>query len=293
MTRHALLSPLWLLLLLLASLAQAAESDRGLIWKVEGAAKPSYLLGSIHLAPPSLYALPKTVTEAFAAADALVVEVDLLSADAMKLGRLTAERGIYPAGQSLRQEIGDAEWAALERALRRYGYSPQFADRQRPWLVQMSLAAAAFMAEGYDQNAGLDLHFLPQAKAEGMPVRELETAESQLALLSGFPPALQRRMLAHTVRQLLEEEIEIGELAESWRRGDAAALGEVVMREFGGFPEVEAALVHERNAAMAARLRGWLKDGRSYFIVTGAAHMLGESGLAAALRRAGYKVNQL
>ena len=214
-------------------------------------------------------------------------------ADSVRLGRLSAERGIYPAGQSLRDELGPEQWSALVPVLERFGYPPELASRQRPWMLQMSLAGAAFLAHGYQQSAGIDLHFLELARRKQLPIRQLETADAQLDLLTGFPAAVQRQMLEHTVRQLSQEELVITDLATLWRQGDAAAIGEFAMQEFRQVPEAEAALIHERNAAMAKKLERWLAEDRSYFVVAGAAHMIGESGLVEALRQAGYKVEQL
>jgi uncharacterized protein len=52
-------------------------------------------------------------------------------------------------------------------------------------------------------------------------------------------------------------------------------------------------LLDDRNVTMAARLDEYLKGKEAAFVVVGAAHIIGEKGVARMLRDKGYKVEQV
>jgi uncharacterized protein YbaP (TraB family) len=83
------------------------------------------------------------------------------------------------------------------------------------------------------------------------------------------------------------------QLMEAWRRGDEAALEELVLRELNANPELAPfyeAVIFQRNERMAKSLALLLGSGRRLFAVVGAAHLTGEKGIPARLRALGFRV---
>lgn len=279
-------------LLWLTAAAQAAETDRGLIFRVDHDGRSSYLLGSIHLAPASLYPLPRRVMAAFAATDTLAVEADIGAVDNAELSRRVAAQGLYPPRESLRDHIDAASWARLTKVLEDYGIPLALAERQRPWLLSLTLTTVGLMSEGLQASRGIDQYFLEQARGQ-RPILELESAQAQLDLMAGMEPGLQRELLMATVEQLEGDALPVERMIDSWRHGDGEAIAALVGEDFGRFRAAEEALLDRRNTAMVGKIEGWLADGRRHFVVVGAAHLVGEASLVALLREAGYKVTQL
>jgi uncharacterized protein YbaP (TraB family) len=51
-------------------------------------------------------------------------------------------------------------------------------------------------------------------------------------------------------------------------------------------------LVYERNINMAEKIEGYLRTKGNYFVIIGAAHLVGEKGIIEILRGKGYRVVQ-
>ena len=52
-------------------------------------------------------------------------------------------------------------------------------------------------------------------------------------------------------------------------------------------------MVEARNRNWIPKIEGYLRSGQTYFVVVGAAHMGGPSGVLALLRERGFKIEQL
>jgi uncharacterized protein YbaP (TraB family) len=60
-------------------------------------------------------------------------------------------------------------------------------------------------------------------------------------------------------------------------------------------PEYYQAILKDRNVAMLEKIEGYLEDKskETYFVVVGAAHMVGEDGIVTRLKEKGYTVTRL
>lgn len=52
-------------------------------------------------------------------------------------------------------------------------------------------------------------------------------------------------------------------------------------------------LIVDRNARMAGKIADLLRQGGAYFVVVGAAHLVGEESIVNLLRREGYRLEKL
>lgn len=84
-----------------------------------------------------------------------------------------------------------------------------------------------------------------------------------------------------------------GSLIRAWRHGDAEAVHGMLRDEFRDFPSLGRRLIDVRNRNWIPRIEGYLRSGKTYFVVVGAGHMGGPNGLLAMLRARGYKIEQL
>ena len=279
-------------MLLLASLQATAAT--GLAWRVDTGGKPSYLVGSIHVGIPAMYPLPSTLKSAFAAADVLVVEADIIHADYDALAKQTYKLGLYHDGSNLRQHLTRAQWQALAAALQQVQIPHAVVLPQKPWLAYTTLVGAAFAAQGYSDQLGVDRHFMEQAQSRGKPIVELEGLQWQLKLLAGLDDSAQIDMLMDSVNHMERDRRALKATVDAWSRGDAEALRRLFDEGFSETPtRLRDALIGKRNATMAKSIRRMTKDGRSYFVVVGAGHFVGPDGIVARLRHSGFTVERL
>ncbi len=254
-----------------------------------------YLLGSIHFGRPEMYPLPAVIRDAFARSDALVVELDALNMNPMVMAQSFAAKGMYLDGGSLKGDVDNATWGRLTRVAADIGLAPEMLAMQRPWMAAMTLGAMSVKRAGFSEGLGIDMHFLKQARGK-LQVIELESMAMQAQLLSSLPLDSQLAMLADTLRILEEGPAYYQRMVDAWQHGEVAALEGLVAESLSGdsaAAHLHKVMLDERNAGMVAKLTALSSRGQSHFVVVGAAHLIGSSGLVEMLRRQGYLVEQL
>lgn len=285
------------IIVILLAWAATAETQDNLhpLWKVSSEAGSGYLLGSIHFGDESLYPLDPVITKAYQEADTLVVEANLLDADADTLSTLFS-KGIYPANDSLKAHVKPTTWQALQTAAQRYGAPITLLQQQKPWLAALTLSTLKLQRAGYSEKWGIDLHFLQQAAEEEKAIVELESLAWQLDLFEQFSVEEQEGFLAMTLQDLEKETDSLQALINAWKRGDAATIDRLMNASFTADPtlkRVQKALLTDRNIAMTAKIKALIQRGKTPFVVVGAGHMVGDQGIVQLLQNSGYEVEQL
>ncbi|MEP5765325.1 MAG: TraB/GumN family protein [Halieaceae bacterium] len=280
--------------LLAISLQSQAAGERLLIWETSTAGSQVYLLGSMHLARADIYPLRREIMQAFEGADKLVVELDISGAGQLAIQQRMLERGAYPAGRSIRDDLSPATWQALSQQLQASGLPPFLMESMKPGLVITTLSTFEMMKLGLDPEQGIDRYFLRLARGQ-KPILELETVDEQLNVLLDFPqPDL---LVRQTLGQLDQLESIMAQLLDSWKRGDAAALNKLVIEdelaEHPEYRELQRRMFDDRNRAMTDKILALQQAGGRYFVVVGAGHLVGNRGIIALLQQQGQRPRQL
>ena len=259
------------------------------VMRFEGERASVVLLGSVHMAYPTLYPLREAIEQAFAVADTVVVEIDIRDANAQRIQQLFLEAGTLPPGQRLQDQLSHDTLSALDDYLTARGLPMAAFERLQPGLVVVTLSTLRLVELGLDPGLGVEQHFLGRLKP-GQTVLELESAEQQVALLLDFPDA--DRLLAQSLLQLEQAESLLDPLYRAWLAGDLDELDRLLLREErAANPEFEAVyekLYDQRNIAMANRLLAMLRGQGSYFVIVGAGHLVGDKGIIRLLANAGF-----
>ena len=166
-------------------------------------------------------------------------------------------------------------------------------DQFRPWMLALTLQLLYFQKEGYSPEYGIEEHFLREGKGR-KPVAELESADFQMKLLSGFSGKDEELFLLDTLHSLSDRSM-LDAMVRAWREGDAKALETVLMQQLREHPEtlpVYEKLFFSRNRTMVARIEQLMKENKRLFVVIGAGHLVGKEGVVELLRRKGYRVEQ-
>ena len=115
------------------------------MWRVEGPKGSAILFGSFHLLPPGVQWRTPALERAVADADELWFEIPLGAEANAKAGEALRRAGRLPPGQSLAGQLTPAEAERLSRAAQAVGLDPAQLARQRPWMADLLLSAAAAM----------------------------------------------------------------------------------------------------------------------------------------------------
>ena len=279
-----------------ASLAPLSHAQ-GLWWRLGQEEEKAFLGGSVHVGTTSMYPLPDAVMEAFARADVLVVEIDILDTSIFSVLGLLFREGIYRDGTTLESHVDPRTWALLQQTLTRFELPELMFRWQKPWFAALNLSMLAFQKAGYREELGVDHHFLQAAAASGKPVVELETVEQQLQLFSRLSAADQEMFLHQTLLELDQGARYLDEIIGAWIASDAEALRQLILQQFEeDSPEsrrLHQLFIVERNHAMSRAIQALIGDGLTPFVVVGAGHLVGAQGLVDLLRDAGYRVRPL
>jgi uncharacterized protein len=300
MFRRFRISAVWILLLAFVGAAQAQvatqpqpKPHRFLMWKAVSPTTTLYLVGSIHVGDKGMYPLPQEVESAFAATKVLVVEVNIKKVDSMQMIGLVQKDGMYAGEDSLSRHIPKETSAALDDFCSRHNLPRAAVEQLKPWVVAVTIAALMWKEAGEDPNLGIDMHFLDESKPP-QRIDELESAESQLSLFVHATEAEQQALLATTLKEAGKMKEMIQQLQAAYLSGDPAALAKIMEEESDtGSKSLTQKLLYDRNVTMAAKLDEYLKSKEQAFVVVGAAHLVGDKGVARLLRDKGYKVEQV
>jgi uncharacterized protein YbaP (TraB family) len=280
-----------------AQAQQAAPAQpkprRFLMWKATSPTTTVYLVGSIHMSDSSMYPLPKEVESAFAAAKVLAVEINVKNTDQAKTIELVQKYGLYTGDDSLTKHLSKETLAALDDYCTRHNVPRTGMEQLKPWVVAITIAAMAWQQAGEEPSLGIDMHFLNEVKPP-QRIDELESTESQFLIFAETSEEEQQEMLASILKKGDKIKDMIARIRAAYVAGDPDALQKVLDEEDDvGSKSLEKKLLDDRNVTMTVKIDEYLKGKDPIFVVVGAAHIIGDKGIAKQLRDKGYKVDQV
>ncbi|HYY14776.1 MAG TPA: TraB/GumN family protein [Chthoniobacterales bacterium] len=245
-----------------------------------------FLAGSLHVLRPTDYPLPSAYNRAFDASARLVFEDDPKSAS--REFRSLLKAGVYRGRDSLKNHVDPRTYEYLRRffALRNVAET-EFA-RLRPWLIDILITSPP--PEYY--GLGVEGFLLRRALANSKPVSGLESAKDHNQVLVGLSDRESEALLLITFINAGQKSSGAS-MVDLWRQGDADTIARLMHEAYRDLPDFGERLLDARNRNWLPKLEKYLRSGQTYFVVVGAAHMGGPSGLLSLLRTRGYKVEQL
>ncbi len=266
-----------------------ACEGKTMLWQVSGPGGQSgWIYGTVHALPEGSSWMDNRISSALAKADMLVMEIAdpaNRSASQRAFAALSTNEGLPPLAQRLPASIA----ARLPELIDQLDLDSAQLDNLESWAAAMTIASAASAAKGRSRSEGVETTL-----SETMPklaISGLETADSQLSLFDRLSETDQRYLLALTINDALKpEDASAPDPVAGWCAGDAAAIAQAGDSSFLASPVLRQTLLIERNQAWVVKVAGLMRSGRQPFIAVGAAHVVGDDGLPAALTRNGYRV---
>ena len=272
------------------------KEGKDFLWKVASDKGQAYILGTLHMVPKNFPPIPAEIEQAFQSSNYLVVELDDSKADPYQMQQVTKQKGMYPPEDGLSKHISSLTKEVLDSYLSKAGITTSVFDVFKPWLAGLTISVAELQRQGFDTQAGLDKHFIREAKASNKEVLELESIDFQINLLSGFSDDLQDKLLLQSLLEIKDAKTEAQKMIDAWCNGNSEKMLEVVTKDLAEHPELKPVLeklVDERNISMEKKIEEYLARGGTYFVAVGAGHLVGEKGIIHLLQDKGYKVEQV
>ncbi|MDQ0351465.1 uncharacterized protein YbaP (TraB family) [Alkalibacillus filiformis] len=273
------------------------DGPGGFLWQVESEDTTVYLLGTIHAGTRDFYPLHESIETAYDEADVVVPEIDLNDLNMYDMQQTQQELGMYEEGTTIEDYVTDEVYEQLDEVISDLGMDLEMVNRYKPWLLSSLVQSLRLQQLGYLH--GVDEYFLNQAAIDGKEVEALETFESQLEVLASPSEEYQMAMLEDSLVSLEQFDQEMSEMFELYKAGDPEDLVDYLFDEDATVSDDEEAFMEElndnRNYNMAEQIDEFLQsnDGRTYFVIVGAAHLIIEPHIVSILEEEGYTVDHI
>ena len=290
------------LVLALTSMTASAQPS----YKISGNGleKPSYIIGTHHLANVGFVNQINGVTEALTETDQVYGELvwdTMTNIDSLKA---VQNAMTLPAGKTIKDYLTPDEYKRLDAfmvAKMGTGLSNPMVASKMGNLTPMALVTQfqllLFMTKHmgeFDPSSTFDQYFQAQAKKNGLPCGGLETLQKQINVLyTGKPMSRQVEELMCFIDNENFNSQMMEDLTSAFYAQNLETLKQVMDRKLGGkcdsTPEEEDMLINNRNADWVAKMPGIMTSKPTFFAV-GAAHLPGDKGVLQLLRNAGYTI---
>jgi uncharacterized protein len=253
----------------------------GIFWEVKSKNNNKatvYLLGSIHMATDELYPMPKEIDAAFSNSDYLVLELDISKINPIEMQK----KMMLEDGKTIDNLLSESLIDKLETEFSNVGMKKSEWMRFRPWSAILILTQKILIRDGLSPDLGIDFHYLMETIKDGQEVLELESFELQMetfARLDSFPDSY----IDYSLESLHEGKKMVDQMIKAWKIGDTLSISKILWDEesqkIEGYDELLKIMLDERNVGMTNKIEEYLNTNKTYFVIVGAGHLLGEKGI--------------
>ena len=292
------------------TVTEQSEKVTPLMYEItkEGSENKIYLFGSIHVGRISKLEFPDYVKNAYDNSSYLAFEYDISASQSNPDSQeKTLAAMQYSDGTTIKDHIDEEFYNQLVDFFeeKKLGNISQYEGFNLFGLSQL-LTAMIIPQTGLSANDGVDIYFINKAKDDNKTILEVESEDFQMNLLSSFPERLYEIQIKDTIENYDEGIDAIKELYEAWKQGNPEKIHELddtmpLEEEKEKYSESDLAIMADyqnkiltqRNIGMADKFEEYFNNDYDTLFIVGAAHLVGDDGLAALLEARGYTVVQL
>lgn len=290
---------------LILAIVSAFACNAQLLYKIshKSLEKPSYIVGTYHLAPASFIDSIPGAKTALDAVDVVCGEVVMSEMESSESQKKVQAAIILPDGKSLTDVFTADEMLRIndymDKLLGMNLNNPLLKSqmgKMTPMALSTQLQLVQYMklTPNFNPMKLIDAHFQNVAKRAGKSVAGLETVDFQIeTLYKGTTIERQKQQLLCMVDNDEYYALQMKELSAAFFAQDIQALWDVTEEKMGNLcdttPQEEEALIYGRNAAWAEKMPAMMGEASTLFVV-GAAHLPGEKGVLELLKAKGYTI---
>ncbi len=276
-----------------------------LLWKISGNGlqKPSYIIGTYHLAPVSFTDSIKGLKAALDASEQVYGEIVMADLTSPENQQKAQAAMMLPDGQTLDKLFTADEMTRINALVKSVlgvdMTNPMVAQqlgKLTPYALQVQLGVLIYLKKhlGFNPNEGFDSYFQKEAAAKGKGVGGLETFDFQInTLYKSATMERQKQLLLCMADNLEFTEEQTENVVKAFFTQDLDGIEKAMDAKLNntcdGTPEEKETLIYSRNDNWMKQMPEIMKQKGTFFAV-GAGHLPGERGLLAQLKKAGYTV---
>lgn len=258
--------------------------DKTLLWEItgKGIKKPSYLYGTIHIQNSKVFNYDTIVAQVFNNSEAYAMELNMDEMDIKgMMDYMTMEKPIDSF-------ITPTQFRTIDSLLqKRMGVGLVAQRNYKPFFIYSELMVSS---EKKDKALALDLDFFYKAKKAKKKLIGIEKFEEQFAAVDMISIEDQVKMLLEMTNENSSDSL-YDMLVATYLEGDLEKM--IELSKDTTMPDnFEKAFLIDRNERMAERIAKLCEE-QVTFNAIGAAHLGGEHGVIALLRKAGYTVKPI
>lgn len=267
-----------------------------ILYKVSGNGleKPSYLFGTHHLAPLSVFTENADAQEAFASAGQIVGEIDIEGNPLQVSAKMTPYM-LAPIDSTLSKVIPSEQYAEADSLLQEILKTPEITLKTfeifKPAVLTQQITVTIIIQNmpGYKAEEQLDYYFQLLGIEEGKKILAFETVEQQAEILFRSQSIQsQAEELLGILANPQDLVLEAQKLNNAYLAQDIDAMFQMAIAEDID-PDFFEKLTTQRNNNWIQQLPEIMKAD-STFVAVGCLHLAGETGLVQQLRNLGYTV---
>lgn len=285
---------------MLLSLALGVRAQ--LLWKVSGNGleKPSYIMGTHHLAPLSITDSIASLPQAMEQAEQVYGEIVMGDAISPEVIMKMQQAMVLKGDTTLKSLVTPAQYDTIAAVVKQYlGMDLEIFNKVKPSAIttQLVVAAGVKLLKDFNPKEQLDAWFQEQARQTGKKVGSLETIEQQCQILYNSQPLARQALLLYCtathIGQSMDQALRMTRAyMEQDLFGLQAAMEEKLGNACDSTPEELDAMIYGRNENWAGQMPAIMKQAPTLFVV-GAGHLPGKKGLLKLLQNRGYTVEAM
>ncbi len=272
--------------------SRKTETQKDFVWSVESGRNTVYLLGSIHVLRPDSYPLPPAIENIYNCCITIVFETDFEGENDPAKQSSIIQRGLYPAGQTLSENISRQTYKLLQDRFKASGLSSSKFEKFRPWIVAQTVAGMEFIRLGLDPNLGVDRYFFKKAQQDGKRMLFLESNEFQINLIADMSSEQQEAFLEGVLKEIDIIQEMSSDMFQAWKTGDVDKLASILQMSHAEHADIYDRFFTQRNRRWVPEIEKLMKQRGDILIIVGAGHLVGKDSVIDLLKEKGYKVRQ-
>ena len=263
-----------------------------------------YMLGTMHMVTEETFPLPDYIMDVYNKCDGIAVELDIseITGDIKKLQEFS-KKFLYTDGTTVKDHISTETYEKLKKYMtENYIYNEMMDSYTAGYWASQVETVSVMNIKKIDTD-GVDSKFIEMAQNDNKEVVSIETIDVQTNALSAASDELADYLISSIIDEAADMPSYTKEFAEQydmWASGDVDSLDleseideelpDDLKDDYADYADI---ILYSRNEGMAEKAEEYLKNGKNYFFMVGAAHFAGDKGVDDLLEAKGYNVERV
>jgi uncharacterized protein YbaP (TraB family) len=268
------------------SISIGFSQSKSLLYEVKkDGFQTTYLYGTIHLIPDSLFLFTKKLKKIISQSDEMIFEITDFSDNESLTKMLKSESNSFDIFSKVQQD-SVLNWGAQLIESDTASFRRIF-----EYLKPINLLQLPTMKALQEHAVSVDLALMKFADEKGIVKSELETVAFQLELLNDLPDSVLAEMILSAMRQSKDSDQLQAKLLHLYQTQDIEGLANLLNEsdETSAFLDD---LIGKRNNKWLPKIIEKSKN-KSCFVAVGAGHLGGKDGLISLFQQAGFIVSPI